>query len=336
MNYSLTPTPHDVFASMDRHCLDELKRRIGLLDYLQSHLQWEPRHRTAAGQFAGLCPLHSETQPSFLIHPRKNLFYCHGCGQGGDLIRMVELFHHMTFSQALQHLRSQITGAGLWEDAIAYYRAHLLRSSEALAYLALRGLQDPATIRTLRIGYAPGASLRAHLQSLGYHFHQIRQSGLINPQGRDTLYRRIVFPFGDNLYGRSLDSTAPHRFLRLSKGGLYRWHCLHRAPEILLVEGLFDLAALFQAGFSNVTSGAGARLNRTQFQQLITGSRTVWIVFDSDAAGQHAAAQLSLQLQQAGQMVRRVLLPYPHDPASYFASGADATQFQALMRAALP
>jgi DNA primase len=336
MNDLLPPTTPDVFASLDRHCLDELKRRIGLLDYLQNYLQWEPRQRTAGGQLVGLCPLHSETQPSFLIHPRKNLFYCHGCGQGGDLIRLVELFHGMTFSQALQHLRSQVNGTGLFEDTVAYYHAHLLRSPEALAYLTLRGLQHLATIRALRIGYAPGACLRAHLQSLGYPHDQIRQSGLITPQGRDTLYRRIVFPFGDNLYGRSLDSTAPHRFLRLSKGGLYRWHRLHRAPEILLVEGFFDLAALFQAGFSNVTSGGGARLNRTQFQQLITGSRTVWIVFDSDDAGQRAAAQLSLHLQQAGQMVRRVLLPYPHDPASYFASGADATQFQALMRVALP
>jgi DNA primase len=336
MNHPLTPASADVFASIDRRSLDELKQRIGLLAYLQNYLQWEPRRPTAGGQVAGLCPLHSETQPSFLIHPRKHLFYCHGCGQGGDLIRLVELFHGMTFTQALAHLRSLITGTSLWEDAIAYYRAQLLRSPEALAYLTLRGLHDPATFRALRIGYAPGACLRAHLQSRGYSLGQIRQSGLITPQGRDTLFHRIVFPFGDNLYGRSLDSSATHRFLRLSKGGLYRWHCLHRAPEVLLVEGLFDLAALFQAGFSNVTSGGGARLNRSQFQQLITGSRTIWIVFDSDDAGQRAAAQLSLQLQQAGQMVRRVRLPYPHDPASYFASGADATQFQALMRAALP
>lgn len=329
-------TAPDVFASMDRRSLEELKQRIGLLDYLQSHLQWEPSHRTTSGQVAGLCPLHSETKPSFWVHLRKNLFYCYGCGRGGDIIRLVELFHHLTFPQALSHLRWHLGHTSLLEDAIAYYRALLPHSPPAVAYLAQRGLHHPATLQAMRIGYAPGACLRAHLQSLGYPSEMIRQAGLITSQGRDTLYHRIVFPFGDNLYGRSLDGHVPHRFLRHSKGGLYRWSCLHRAPDILLVEGCFDVAALWQAGFSQATCGGGAHLNRTQFQQLLSGSRTVWIVFDSDDAGQSAAARLSLRLQQAGQMARRVLLPYPHDPASYFASGADAVDFRALMRAAQP
>ncbi len=336
MNPPLPLSAPDGFASLDRRCLEELKQRIGLLDYLQSHLQWEPSHRTTAGQIAGLCPLHSETKPSFWVHLRKNLFYCYGCGRGGDLIRLVELYYRLTFTQALSHLRWHLGHTSLLEDAIAYYRAQLSLSPEALAYLAQRGLHDSATLQAMRVGYAPGVCLRAHLQSLGYRSEMIRQSGLITAQGRDTLFHRVVFPFGDNLYGRSLDGQAPHRFLRHSKGGLYRWSCLHRAPEILLAEGCFDVAALWQAGFSHATCGGGANLNRIQFQQLLSGPRIVWIVFDSDAAGQRAAAHLSLRLLQAGQMVRRVLLPYPHDPASYFASGADAVDFRALMRVSQP
>ena len=50
-----------------------------------------------AREFVGLCPLHPETRPSFYVNARKNLFYCHGCGQGGDLIRFVELSLHLSF-----------------------------------------------------------------------------------------------------------------------------------------------------------------------------------------------------------------------------------------------
>lgn len=329
-------TVETMFTAMDRSALEELKRRIPIEHYLQAQLQWQPGRRLAPYHVTGLCPLHPEKQPSFSIQTRKNLFYCHGCGQGGDVIRLVEILHQMTFPQALAHLRSRLGGSNLLEDAVAYYRAQLLHSPLALQFLALRGISDPATIQAMRIGYAPGACLRAHLRFLGYHAEHIRQSGLINSQGRDTLYRRIVFPYGDNLYGRSLDASMPHRFLRASKGGLYRWNSLHMAPEILLVEGFFDVAALWQAGFAHATCGGGAHLNRTQFQQLITGARIVWIVFDRDDAGEQAAANLSLRLQQAGQMVRRVRLPYPHDPASYFAAGGDAVGFRALLREALP
>jgi DNA primase len=322
---------------MDRRSLDTLKNRIGVLEYL-SNYDWQPCQRTAGGQMAGLCPLplHSEARPSFWIHVHKNLFYCHGCGRGGDLIRLVELYHGMSFMQALAHLRQITGGAGLLEDAVAYYRAQLLCWPEARAYLAQRGIYDAATIEAMQIGYAPGACLRAYLRGLGYEPEQMRQHGLINSQGRDALYRRIVFPYGNNLYGRSMDAAAPHRFLRAGKGGLYRWELLQKADEIVLVEGLFDVAALWQAGFANATCGGGAQLSRVQLQQLITGSRTVWIAWDGDVAGRQAATSLSAKLRHAGQPARRVLLPHAHDPASYFAAGATAEQFRTLLQEALP
>jgi DNA primase len=67
-----------------------LKQQIPLLDYLVSQT-WRPARRLARGRLMGLCPLHSECQPSFLVDPGKNLFYCYGCGSGGDVIRLVEL-----------------------------------------------------------------------------------------------------------------------------------------------------------------------------------------------------------------------------------------------------
>src|SRR5580700_4463944 len=150
-------TVETMFTAMDRSSLEELKRRIPIEHYLQDELQWQPDRRLASYHVTGLCPLHAEKQPSFSIQTRKNLFYCHGCGQGGDVIRLVEILHQMTFPQALAHLRSRLGGFNLLEDAVAYYRAQLPRSPQALQFLALRGISDPATIRAMRIGYAPGA-----------------------------------------------------------------------------------------------------------------------------------------------------------------------------------
>jgi DNA primase len=70
--------------------IEKLKQRLPLLDYLRQH-NWTARPVGNRSEFVGLCPLHSETRPSFYVNARKNLFYCHGCGQGGDLIRLVEL-----------------------------------------------------------------------------------------------------------------------------------------------------------------------------------------------------------------------------------------------------
>src|SRR6516164_5672362 len=90
--------------SMNRQALDELKQQIPLRDYLQAH-DWRPARTISRGRFMGLCPLHEDHKPSFLVDPLKNLFYCYGCGRGGDVIRFAELYHHVKFPQALALLR---------------------------------------------------------------------------------------------------------------------------------------------------------------------------------------------------------------------------------------
>src|ERR1700685_2143930 len=68
--------------------------------------------------------------------------------------------------------------------------------------------------------------------------------------------------------GRSVGAATPHRFLPGSKGGLYGWEKIRKYSEIILVEGMFDLAVLWQAGFHNVTCALGTHLNALQFRQL--------------------------------------------------------------------
>jgi DNA primase catalytic core len=327
--------------------VEKLKQRRPLLDYLRQQNWVASPAGHGSSEFVGLCPLHRETRPSFYVNAHKNLFYCHGCGQGGDLIRFIELSHHLSFRQSLAYLEQQSTpavdSAAMLEEAAAFYEEQLDCSPEALRYLKQRGLHDRALIQELRIGYAPGGSLRRHLTARGYSFDLLRRVGLLNSQGRDTFYGRVVFPCCQdgcivNLYGRSLGATFAHRFLPGPKGGLYAWEQVRQCPEVILVEGLFDCAVLWQAGFRHVTCSLGTHLNACQFRQLCDGPRTVYLTFDVDVngSGQQASQRLAHRLRAQGVAARHVLLPHGHDPNSFFVQGADARQFQSLLEAAQP
>jgi DNA primase len=325
--------------------LEELKRHLPLLDYLRQQ-NWIARPAGNGLEFVGLCPLHRERSPSFYVNTRKNLFYCHGCGQGGDLIRFVELSRHLSFRQSLayleQHSAAPASPAAVLEQATAFYQRQLPHHPEALRYLEQRGVHDPALIEELQIGYARGGNLRHHLTAQGHSFDLLRRLGLVNPQGCDAFYQRVVFPCCQdgrlvNLYGRSLGAAFPHRFLPGSKGGLFAWESVRRFSTVILVEGLFDLAVLWQAGFRNTTCALGTHLTPPQFRQLSDPpGRHLYLVFDQDEnqAGQHACRALARQLQPAGAAVSIVQLPAAQDPNSYFVAGARAADFAHCLQGA--
>jgi DNA primase len=321
---------------VNRQALDDLKQQIPLMGYLQAH-DWTPAWSLSRGRWMGLCPLHGDHHPSFLVDPSKDLFYCYGCGRGGDVIRFAELYHQVKFSQALVLLRQWRGAEPLLHEAERFYRVQLHRHSEAIAYLYQRGVRSPAVIEHMRIGYAPGGCLRGWLTQLGHSLPTLRQAGLVTGVGYDAYVHRIVFPLEDNLYGRSLSVSAPpHRFLPGAKGGLYSWGQAQSYPEVILVEGLFDYAVLWQAGFHNVTCSLGTHLNARQFQQLCNGTRTVYLAFDADSngSGQQAAQRLVSRLREHGVDARRVSLPDGYDPNSFFVQGGDGMQFQCLLEVA--
>jgi DNA primase len=152
----------------------------------------------------------------------------------------------------------------------------------------------------------------------------------------------VIFPCRQqdhivNLYGRSIGNAFPHRLLPRSKGGLFAWESVQQFRDVILVEGLFDLAVLWQAGFRNTTCGIGTHLTPAHLAQLrLNPDRCVYIAFDHDQnqAGQNAAHALLHGLDQAGLHVRLVDLPAGQDPNSYFTTGATAKDFAHLLEEA--
>jgi DNA primase len=311
--------------------------QISLFDYLIAH-GWKPARETGREEVAGLCPLHRETHPSFYVNRRRQLFYCHACGRGGGIAQLRRWME----GAALSRVQPRPDPSGLMEAAYGFYQQQLPLSADALVYLRQRGIDSPSVIESLRIGYAPPACLRAYLCQLGFRSSDLRAAGILNARGCDYFFRCLTFPLQEaaSLYGRSIDQGPwRHGFLPRPKGGLYGWRQAQAFSSLIVVEGLFDLAALWQAGFPQTVAALGLHCNPLQFAQL-SGStgRRVYLCFDADrnGSGQKAARQLSGPLRQAGVEALRVELPLGSDPAGLFAAGASAQDFQKWLERARP
>lgn len=318
-----------------------LRRRFPLLAYLENQ-GWKPTAHSESGEVYGKCPLHHDSRPSFYVNWRKEVFYCHGCGHGGDVIRLVELLHGVDFRAALATLGWQEPSSGrrIWRDACDFYRHQLRSSVDAECYLESRGICDPEIVERLGIGYAPGSCLRAYLQGFGYTRADMVSSGLIDVQGRDRLWWAITFPIAEtaSIYGRAIDPSAGrHRFLARPKGGLYGWEHAKDCDSVIVVEGLFDLASLWQAGFGNAVALLGSQFQERQLAQLSDGrSRTVYLCLDADENGSGGAAARcgSQKLQNQGLRVLRVALPERYDPNRFFVEGGTAEEFSRYLEEA--
>lgn len=235
-----------------------------------------------------------------------------------------------------------------------YYRA--LRApigEEPLRYMHRRGFGEE-TLKRFGIGYAPdapGALIRA-VQKKGYDVAYLEKAGIVaRSQGRDYFERfrgRIIFPvfsptgriigFGGRIYTEhqkkqelakyinSPDSSVYHKSDVLY--GLYQSKdAIRKLDQAILVEGYLDVMSLHQAGIENVVAASGTALTKQQLALLSRYTKSIYLVFDADAAGRAAASKgIDLALR-AGFDVYVVVLPKGEDPDSFIQKN-DARAFR--------
>src|SRR5919198_4529728 len=177
---------------------DRVRDAVDMVDLVGTRVDLR---RAGVNRFEGLCPFHEERTPSFGINPAEKLFYCFGCGEGGDAFKFVQLTEGVDFKGALEQLadrygvqlevveedpaaaerrRTRERLLELLERTAAFYARYLWDSGEAAPareYLASRGL-DEAVLREFRVGYAPSP-----YDTL---LHAVRRAGFSSREGYDA------------------------------------------------------------------------------------------------------------------------------------------------------
>lgn len=201
--------------------VEEIRSKNDIVDVISSYVRLQKK----GSSYFGLCPFHNEKSPSFSVSRQKQMYYCFGCGAGGNVFTFLMEYENYTFQEALKYLADK-AGVELPEmeySAQAKERADLkailleinkiaaqyfyvqLKSSKGeagLSYLKRRELSDD-TIKAFGLGYSNKYSddLYRYLKERGYKDEMIAKAGLISIDERhgahDKFWNRVMFPIMD-------------------------------------------------------------------------------------------------------------------------------------------
>ena len=201
--------------------IEEVRSKNDIVDVISGYVRLQKK----GSSYFGLCPFHNEKSPSFSVSRQKQMYYCFGCGAGGNVFTFLMEYENYTFQEALKYLADR-AGVELPEEdyskeareradtkailleinklAAQYFYVQLKSEQGKLAmnYLRNRELSDD-TIKAFGLGYSNkyGDDLYRYLKSKGYSDTLISKAGLISideKQGAyDKFWNRVMFPIMD-------------------------------------------------------------------------------------------------------------------------------------------
>ena len=327
--------------------IGEIRARINIVDLVGQTVAL----KRTGNRYQGLCPFHQDRNPSFSVTPESGRYKCWACGESGDIFNWVMKTRNVEFVEALQllaeqagvTLRSQkpedrsvrMTQRSAMETAQKFFRESLGKSDAAKAYCVSRGLGQEV-LSKWEIGYAPedGESLAIHLRKQGFRLADCKPLFLVDgdeSQGyRDKFRARLIFPIRDErgdlvaFGGRALGDANP-KYINSSDTPLYKkgkvLYAMNIAKEAMrdermavLTEGYLDAIACHTAQVKTAIASLGTGLTQDHAKLLKRWCDTVTVLYDSDAAGQKAAARATEVLAAEGLRVRIAAVPQGKDP----------------------
>lgn len=311
--------------------------------------------KLAGKSYKGLCPFHREKTPSFHVDRDKGLFYCFGCGTGGDVFKFLALTERFTFPEAVEHVAARVgielpkrrrTSRESDKDDLfeviddaseAFHQALGFPDNPASRYLAGRHVSKDIVTK-YGFGYAPDSWDYILRRLSGKHGEKkLELAGLIMPRkGGNGFYdrfrNRLIIPIHSEtgalvgFGGRSLDGSDP-KYLNSPESEVFNksrlLYNLHRSKDAMrkidraiLVEGYFDAIAIDHAGVPGVVASMGTSLTAGQASLLRRFTRRVVIAYDGDEAGRNATLRAAPVLLSAGINVEALDLHGEKDPDS--------------------
>ena len=201
--------------------IEEIRSRNDIVDVISGYVRLTKKGST----YFGLCPFHNEKTPSFSVSPNKQMYFCFGCGAGGNVITFIMQYENYTFYEALELLASRV-GIDLPKKEMspqqkqeADKRARILEINKVAAkyfYMLLRSDQgkhaknyfvkrelSEETMKKFGLGYSNKYSddLYRYLRKAGYDDNILKESGLVSIDekrgGYDKFWNRAMFPIMD-------------------------------------------------------------------------------------------------------------------------------------------
>lgn len=334
--------------------IEKILENCDIVDLIGSYLPLKKVGR----YYRALCPFHHDTKPSFYVNPSQQLFHCFGCKESGNIIHFIMKYEKIEFPDAVRFLAEKL-GITFVEEkeekenreiyevlkfASNFYHEKLFLYPQALSYLTEKRKLSLQTIKEFQLGFAPrGNFLINALKKRGYSEELIMGSGLAYKREgeiREWFFNRVIFPIfnrrGDviGFGGRILDDETELKYLNseettiFKKGenlyGLYQTMNFLTRNKPVLVEGYFDLLALFDKGIKNLVAPLGTGFTINQARLLKKYSDEIIILFDGDNAGREATKRAIEIALKAGINPLVALLPDNYDPDKYLnEKGAD-------------
>ena len=329
--------------------IEQVREAADIVGIIGEHVELK---RTGT-DFRAPCPFHGGTHRNFAVIPKKGMFYCFVCHEGGDVFTFFMKKLGMDYPTAVREVARRVGIAipergligpdpreplyGAVATAADWFARQLRENAEAQVardYLASRHL-ELETVLPLGLGYAPrGKAFLDAMKGLGVREEVLLEAGLLVKREDGTLLPRfrgrLLFPihdlrarvvaFGGRILGEgepkylnSPDSPVFHKGKLLYNLHVAK-HAMRTAERAILVEGYFDVLRLALAGIEEVVAPLGTGLTPDQAQLLARHAPDVTLLYDSDDAGLRATFRAGDELLRQGLRVSVATLPPGEDP----------------------
>ncbi len=201
--------------------VEEIRERNDIVEVIGTYVKLQKK----GSSYFGLCPFHNEKSPSFSVSPDKQMYYCFGCGAGGNVFTFIMEYENYSFPEALkyladrvgiklpereyseeekrqQDLRMQVLEINKMAANYFYYQLRTESGAQAMQYLKSRQLDDE-TIKRFALGYSSkySSNLYQYFKSKKISDELLKESGLFNVDEKNGMYdkfwNRVIFPILD-------------------------------------------------------------------------------------------------------------------------------------------
>ena len=346
--------------------IERVRDSADIVDVVSKYVDLKQR----GPNYFGLCPFHNEKTPSFSVSPSKQIYYCFGCNDGGNVYSFLMDYQKIPFPDAVKVLAEQYNIPielnrsednselysslyKLHEIAMDLYQENLFSNvgEKSLVYLKERGFEED-TIKQFKIGYALDSwdQLVEACKGKGFTRSQILQSGLFSQSDKGTFDRfrsRIMFPifhpsgkpigFGGRIFGKE----DPAKYLNSPETPLYKKSnvfyglqatrdAIRKEGYVVLVEGYMDFLKLYQSSIYPVVSVSGTTFTSKHASSTSKITKKVILLYDGDDAGGNAAIRAGWVLLKSGMLPAIVRPPNGLDPDDWIGQSSKAKVLSAI------